>query len=182
MGRHSARRGLNPNRRETDIPAIRRYGAVVAALLGLCSFGSYPSAQGANGTDVIIQLRLAGDAEALPPIKSCLTDKLSRMPDVKVATAPTDGTRFVVDVVATKNANKKISASVVVSEIFPIEQFRPRIKEGENADALLKKLHYYTLLRLHEAVSARSYASLCLKIAAYIDEKALSKEYTLRND
>jgi len=68
MGRNSTRRGLNPNRRETDTPAIRRYGAAVGALLGLCSFGSYASAQGINGTDVIIQLRLAGDVEALPPI------------------------------------------------------------------------------------------------------------------
>ena len=145
MGRNSARRGLNPNRRETDTPAIRRYGAAVGALLGLCSFGSYASAQGINGTDVIIQLRLAGDAEALPPIKSCLSDKLSQMPDVKVATAPTDGARFVVDVVAAKNANKKISASVVVAEIFPMEQFRPRIKEGEDSDALLSSIQYYTL-------------------------------------
>ena len=46
----------------------------------------------------------------------------------------------------------------------------------------MKKLHYYTLLRLHEAVSARSYASLCLKIIAFIDDKALSNEYILRND
>jgi hypothetical protein len=104
------------------------------------------------------------------------------MPDVKVANVSTGGVRFVVDIVVSKYADDNILASLVVAETFPMEEFRPRIKEGENADALLKKLHYYTLLRLHEAVSARSYASLCLKIAAYIDEKALSKEYTLRND
>src|SRR5258705_6178528 len=173
MGRNSTRRGLNPNRRETDTPAIRRYGAAVGALLGLCSFGPYASAQGINGTDVIIQLRLAGDVDALRPIKSCITDSLSRMPDIKFTTAPTDGTRFVVDVVATKNANKKISASVVVAEIFPMEQFRPRIKEGEDADALLSSIKYYTLLRLHEVVPARSYETLCLSTVANLGDKVL---------
>jgi hypothetical protein len=104
------------------MPAIRGYGAaIVAALLGLGSFTFYASAQGTNGPDVIIQLRLAGDVEALSPIRSCLADKLSQMPDVKVATVPTDGVRFVVDVVAAKNVNKKISASLVVAEIFPME-------------------------------------------------------------
>ena len=63
--------------------------------------------------------------EALPPVRSCLAEKLSQMPDVKVATASTDGARFVVDIVAAKNTNKKMSASVVVEEIFPIEEFRP---------------------------------------------------------
>ena len=183
MGRNSARRSLNPNRQKTDIPAIRRYGAaVVAALLGLCSFSSYGSAQGINGTDVIIQLRLAGDVEALPPIKSCLSDKLSQMPDVKVVAAPTDGARFVVDVVAAKDANKRISASVVVAEIFPMEQFRPRIREGEDADALLSSIQYYTLLRLHEVVPARSYETLCLNMVADLGDKVLSREYTERND
>jgi hypothetical protein len=183
MGGNSSQRSLKPNRRETDVPAIRRYGAaVVAALLGLGSFASYASAQGTNGTDVIIQLRLAGDVEALPPIRSCLTDKLSQMPDVKVATAPTDGARFVVDVVAARNANKKISASVVVAEIFPMEQFRPRMKEGEDADALLSSIQYYTLLRLHEVVPARSYETLCLSMVADLGDKVLAREYTERND
>jgi hypothetical protein len=183
MGQNSAEGSLKPNRREDDMPTLRRYGAVVvAALLGLGFFTSHVSAQGANGTDVIIQLRLAGDVETLPPIKSCLTDRLSQMPDVKVTTAPTDGTRFVVDVVATKNANKKISASVVVSEIFPMEQFRPRIKEGEDADALLSSIQYYTLLRLHEVVPARSYETFCLSTVANLGDKVLSREYTERND
>ena len=131
---------------------------------------------------MIIQLRVAGDIEALRPIRSCLAEKLSRMPDVKVANVSTDGTRFVVDVVATKNANKKISASVVVSEIFPMEQFQPRIKEGEDAEALLTSIQYYTLLRLHEVVPARSHETLCLNVAADIGDKVLSKEYTERND
>ena len=96
-----------------DMPAIRGYvAAVVAALLALGSFTSFASAQGTNRTDVIIQLRLAGDVEALPPIRSCLADKLSQMPDVKVATVPTDGVQFIVDIVASKNANGKISASL----------------------------------------------------------------------
>jgi hypothetical protein len=129
-----------------DMRAIRGYvAAVVAALLAFGFVTSYASAKGTNSTDVIIQLRVAGDVEALPPFRSCLADKLSQMPDVKVATASTDGARFVVDIVAAKNTNQKISASVVVAEIFPMEQFRPRMKEGENADALLSSIQYYTL-------------------------------------
>ena len=104
------------------------------------------------------------------------------MPDVKVATVSTDGARFVVDVVTTKNTNKKISASVVVAEIFPLEQFQPRIKKGEDAEALLTSMQYYTLLRLHEVVPARSHETLCLSVAADIGDKVLSKEYTARND
>jgi hypothetical protein len=163
--------------------AIRGYfTAIVPVLLafGLLTFGA--SAQATNSTDVIIQLRVAGDIEALRPIRSCLAEKLSQMPDVRVATASTDGTRFVVDIVAAKNANKKISASVVVSEIFPMEQFQPRIKEGEDAKALLTSIQYYTLLRLHEVVPARSHETLCLSVAADIGNKVLSKEYTERND
>ena len=165
------------------MPATSRYvAAVVAALLVLGSFISYASAQGMNRTDVIIQLRLAGDVEAVSPIRSCLAEKLSQMPDVKIATVSTDGARFVVDVVATKNTNKKISASVVVAEIFPLEQFQPRIKKGEDAEALLTSIQYYTLLRLHEVVPARSHETLCLSVAADIGDKVLSKEYTERND
>jgi hypothetical protein len=162
-----------------EMRAIR--DSVVAALLALGFLTSYASAKGTNSTDVIIQLRLAGDVEAFSPIRSCLAEKLSQMPDVKVATASTDGARFVVDIVAAKNANKKISASVVVAEIFPMEQFRPRMKEGENAEALLS-IQYYTLLRLHEVIPARSDETLCLSIAADIGDKVLSKEYTERND
>jgi hypothetical protein len=166
-----------------DMPAIGGYvAAVVAALLALGSFTSYALAQDTNSTDVIMQLRLAGDVEALSPIRSCLADKLSQMPDVKVATVPTDGVRFIVDIVAAKNANKKIYASLVVAEIFPMDEFRPRMKEGEDADALLASIQYYTLLRLHEVVPARSYESLCLSIAADLGDKVLSKEYTERDD
>ena len=160
---------------------IRR-SAVVAALLTFGFLTFCASAKGTNSTDVIIQLRVAGDIEALRPIRSCLAEKLSQMPDVKVATASTDGTRFIVDIVAAKNATKKISASLVVAEIFPMEQFRPRIKEGEDAEALLTSIQYYTLLRLHEVVPARSYETLCLSIAADLGDKVLSKEYTERND
>jgi hypothetical protein len=160
--------------------AIRGY--VVAALLAFCLFMSYASAEGTNSTDVIIQLRLAGDVEALPPIRSCLAEKLSQMPDVKVATVSTEGTRFVVDIVTARNANKRRSASVVVAEIFPMEQFRPRMKEGEDAEALLTSIQYYTLLRLHEVVPARSDEALCLSVAADIGDKVLSREYTERND
>ena len=91
--------------------AIRGYfTAIVPVILafGLLTFCA--PAEATNSTDVIIQLRVAGDIEALRPIRSCLAEKLSQMPDVRVATASTDGTRFVVDIVAAKNANKKISA------------------------------------------------------------------------
>src|ERR1700731_457748 len=79
-------------------------------------------------------------------------------------------------------ANGKISASLVVAEIFPMEQFRPRMKKGENADALLASIQYYTLLRLHEVVRARSYEALCMSIAADLGDKVLSKEYAERSD
>ena len=162
--------------------AIRGYVAVgVAALLAFgLTFDAF--AKGIDSTDVIIQLRVGGDIEALRPIRSCLAEKLSQMPDVKVANVSIGGTRFVVDIVATKNANKKISASVVVAEIFPMEQFQPRIKEGEDAEALLTSIQYYTLLRLHEVVPARSHETLCSSVAADIGDKVLSREYTERND
>jgi hypothetical protein len=161
------------------MPAIKGY---VAALLAFGLLTSDASAQGSNSTDVLIQVRLAGDVEALAPIRSCLAEKLSQLPDVKVATASTHGTRFVVDIVAAKNATKKISASLVVAEIFPMEEFRPRLKEGEDAEALLTSIQYYTLLRLHEVVPARSYETLCQSIAADLGDKVLSKEYTERDD
>jgi hypothetical protein len=165
------------------MPKIGRPAAVVtAAILALGFFISDVSAQGSQGADVIIRLRVSGETESLVPVRTCVAGKLAQMPDVKVADVSTNGVRFVVDIVVSKYAEDNILASLVVAETFPMEEFRPRIKEGEDADALLKKLHYYTLLRLYEAVSARSYASLCLKISAYIDDKALSKEYTLRND
>ena len=162
---------------------IRGYvAALVAALWAFGFLTSYASAKGTNSTDVIIQIRVAGDLGALRPIRSCVAEKLSQMPDVKVAATPTDGTRFIVDIVAAKNATKKISASLVVAEIFPMEQFRPRFKEGEDAEALLTSIQYYTLLRLHEVVPARSYETLCLSIAADLGDKVLSREYTERND
>jgi hypothetical protein len=163
--------------------AIRGYITAVAPALLAFGFLTFDaSAKATSNTDIIIQLRVTGDIEALRPIRSCLVEKLSQMPDVKVATASTDGTRFVVDVVAAKNADKQISASVVVAEIFPMEQFQPRIKEGEDAEALLTSIQYYTLLRLHEVVPARSHQPLCLSVAADIGDKVLLKELTERSD
>ena len=163
--------------------AASRYVAEFAiALLMLGAFGTCASAQGTTGLSVIILLRLAGDSGALPQIQSCLAAKLSQMPDIEIATAPTDGVRFIVDIVAAKNAADTISASLVVVETFPMEQFRPRIKEGEEGDALLASIGYYTLLRLHEFVPCRSHQALCLRIAAEIGDKVLSREYTERND
>jgi hypothetical protein len=167
----------------TDMLSIREFGiAAATALLPLSCVTSHASARETNTTDVIIELRLAGDSEALPPIRSCLADRLSQMPDVKVTTASTDGARFVVDVVAAKNASKNISGSLVVAEIFPMDEFQPRMKEGQDAEALLTSIRYYTLLRLHEVVPARSYEALCQSIVADLGNQVLSKEYTERND
>lgn len=165
------------------MPKIGRpAAAITAAVLALRLLIPGAFAQGTHGSDVIIQLRVSGNPETLVPVRTCVAGKLSQMPDVKIGTAPTDGVRFIVDIVVTKYAEDNLLASLVVAETFPMEEFRPRIKEGDDADTLLKRLQYYTLLRLHQAVSARSSASLCLKIAADIDDKTLSKEYILRND
>ena len=83
--------------------------------------------QGAKGANIVILLRLAGDSRALPPLESCLNSKLRKMPDIEVATAPIDGVRFIVDVIAGRGADNGISASFVVAETFPIAEFRPRI-------------------------------------------------------
>src|SRR5215510_11885672 len=155
--------------------AIRGYiTAVVPALLSFGFLTLDASANATSSTDIVIQLRVTGDIEALRPIRSCLAEKLSQMPDVKVATTSTDATRFVVDVVAAKNTNRQLSATVVVAEIFPMEQFQPRIKEGEDAGALLTSIQYYTLLRMHEVIPARSPEPLCLSVAADIGDKVLS--------
>jgi hypothetical protein len=165
------------------MPRLKGWFSIVAAMLALLTaLASDASAQGSNGPSVIIRLRLAGDAEAIPPIRSCLSESLAKMPDVKVVTTPTDGVRFIVDLMTAKNAKDTASASVVVAETFPMEEFRPQMKAGEKTDALLTSIRFYTLLRLHELISDRSYDTLCSSIAADIADKVLSKEYTERND
>jgi hypothetical protein len=148
------------------------------ALLALLILTPCASAQSTTGPNVTILLQLAGDSEALAQVGSCLASKLSRMPDVEIATAPTDGVRFIVDIIAAKD----FFASLVVVETFPTEQYHLRIKEGEDRDALLTGIRSYTLLRLHELVPGRSRQALCASIAAEIGDKVLSKEYTERND
>jgi hypothetical protein len=166
-----------------DMPIIRvGLATLLAGVLTLGAFSSNVSAQATTGTNVIIRLRLTGDADILPPIRACLVDKLSHMPDVEVATTPREGVRFIVDLIAAKNAGDTASASIVVAETFPIEQFRPRMKEGENTEALLASIRYYTLLRLHRLLPAQSYEKLCSAVAADFGDKVLSKEYTERND
>jgi hypothetical protein len=86
--------------------------------------------------------------------------------------------RFIVDIIAAKDS----FASLVVAETFPTEQYRPRIKEGEDSDAMLANIRSYSLLRLHEIVPGRSRQALCATIATEIGDKVLSKEYTERND
>jgi hypothetical protein len=166
-----------------NISAVNGY--VVGVAIALLAFGTLPSrasAQATAGSNVIILLRLAGDSGALPYLRSCLTSRLSKMPDTEIATAPTDGVRFIVDIIATKRAVEDVLASLVVVETFPLEQFRPRLKEGEDGDALLTSIRYYTLLRLHEFVLSRSQQALCARVAAEIGDKVLSGEYTERND
>ena len=159
-----------------------RVVACAIALAAIVTVTSPGSAQGTGGADVVIRLRLAGDRATLPPIRSCLVDKLSQMPDVKVATAPTVGARFIVDIVAAKTTGENISAGLVVAQTFPTEEFRPRIKEGEDANALLDTIRYFTLLRLHELLPAQTSDALCARIADDISDKVLSKEYTERDD
>ena len=159
--------------------AIKGYlGAAAAALLTLGTLTPYAFSQGTTGPNVIILLQLAGDSEALAHIGSCLATKLSQMPDVEIAAGPNDGVRFIVDIIAAKD----LFASLVVAETFPVEQYRLRIREGEDGDALLAGIRSYTLLRLHELVPGRSRQALCASIAAEIGDKVLSKEYTERND
>jgi hypothetical protein len=156
--------------------------AVIIALVALCASVDCALAQKSSGTDVIIRLRLSGDSTLLPAIRSCLADRLSQMPDVKVAASPITGARFIVDVMATKDIGERVSASLVVAQTFPMDEFRPRIKEGEDAKALLDSIRYYTLLRLHDLIPGQSNEALCARITADIGEKVLSKEYTERDD
>ena len=130
--------------------AIRYLRGVAAALLTLGAVTPCASAQGTTGPNVTILLQLAGDGEALSRIGSCLASKLSRMPDVEIATGPSDGVRFIVDIVAAKD----LFASLVVAETFPVEQYRLRFREDEDGDALLAGIRSYTLLRLHDSCQA----------------------------
>jgi len=79
-----------------------RLVAGAMSLVALVTVWPPASAQAGGGADVIIRLRLVGDSATLPSIRSCLVDRLSQMPDVKVAIAPTAGARFIVDIVASK--------------------------------------------------------------------------------
>jgi len=63
-----------------------------------------------------------------------------------------------------------------------MEEFRPRIKEGEDANALLDSIRYYTLLRLHQFIPGQSNEDRCSRITADMGEKVLPKEYTERDD
>lgn len=155
-------------------------GALALLVLASVTFSAW--SQGIKGVNIVILLRLAGESRALPQLGSCLNTKLLKMPDIEIASAPTGGVRFVVDIIAGKGADDGISASLVIAETFPMEQFRPRLKQGEDADALLAAIGNYTLLRLHEVVPGRTVQSVCMKIAAELSDKLLSKEYTERDD
>jgi hypothetical protein len=174
----SAAPGKERSRRRSRLVAT----TTAIALVALMTVASSALAQGTRGTDVIIRLRLAGDSAILPPIRSCLADRLAQMPDVKVATAPTVGARYIVDIIAAKATAENLSAALVVAQTFPIEEFRPRIKEGEDANALLDSIRFFTLLRLHEFLPDATSNALCARIAADINDKVLSREYTERDD
>ncbi len=103
------------------------------------------------------------------------------MPDIKVETVPTNGVRFILDI-AVQKTEENVSASLVVAQTFPMEEFRPRIKKGEDRTAFLTSINYYTLIRMHRIVSGSSYENLCQSIAADLAEEVLSKEYTERDD
>jgi hypothetical protein len=160
----------------------RRWWLATAVALALVTAASPVPAQGTRGAEVIIRLRLSGDSAILPPIRSCLVDKLAQMPDVKVATTPTVVARFIVDLIAAKTAGDNISAALVVVQTFPMDEFRPRIKEGEDAKALLNNIRYFTLLRLHELLPDQTESALCERIATDLGQKVLSAEYTERDD
>ena len=51
-------------------------------------------------------------------------------------------------------------------ETFPTEQYRARVKEGEDSDAPLADIRSFALLRLHELVPGRSRQALCASITA----------------
>jgi hypothetical protein len=171
-----------PPKRKRSAGIVSGLAVVIIALAGLRASVDCALAQKSSGADVIVRLRLSGDSTVLPAIRSCLADRLSEMPDVKVATSPITGARFIVDLIATKDAGESVSASLVVAQTFPMEEFRPRIKEGEDAKALLDSIRYYTLLRLHEFIPSQSNEALCTRITADIGEKVLSKEFTERDD
>jgi hypothetical protein len=155
-------------------------GAAAFLMFALASLSAW--SQGAAGVNIVILLRLAGDTRALPQLESCLKSKLRKMPDIEVVTAPIDGVRFIVEVIAERGSDNGISASFVVAETFPITEFRPRMKSGEDTEALLATIRSYTLLRLHEVVPGRTAQSVCTKIAAEINDKLLSEEYTEHDD
>jgi hypothetical protein len=162
--------------------ASRYFAAGATSLLILASVTLSASGQRVTGANIVILLHLAGDGRALPQLGSCLSSKLLKMPDVEIATVPTDGVRFIVDIIAGRGLDDGMSASLVVAETFPIEEFRPRMKAGEDAEALLATIRYYTLLRLHEVLPGRTAQSVCTKIATEISHKLLADEYTERDD
>jgi len=99
----------------------RYFVAGAVAFLMLASVASSARSQGITGVNIVILLRLAGESRALPQLGSCLNTKLRKMPDIEIATAPTDGVRYIVDIIAGRGAGDGIAASLVIAETFPIE-------------------------------------------------------------
>jgi hypothetical protein len=108
----------------------RCLGAAIAAFLAVSGL---PALGAGAADDLIVRLRLSGESSALAPLRTCLVENLSQQPDVKIAIVPTEGARFVIDIVASRDTGEAVSASLVVVQTFPMEMFRPRTKEGEDA-------------------------------------------------
>lgn len=165
---------------ETSKPIGYIAAGAIALLIASVTLSAW--GQGVTGANIVILLRLTGDGRALPQLGSCLNSKLLKMPDVQITTGPTQGVRFILDIIAARGLDEGMAASLVVAETFPMEEFRPRLNPDENADALLAAIGYYTLLRLHEVVPGPTAQSVCTKIATEISDKLLSEEYTERDD
>jgi hypothetical protein len=56
------------------------------------------------------------------------------------------------------------------------------MKEGEDANALLNNIRYFTLLRLHKLLPDQTVSALCERLATDLEQKVLSAEYTERDD
>ena len=158
------------------------FAAAVISFVMLAAPAPNASGQGIAGVNIVMLLRLSGDSEALPQLRACLSSRMSQIPDVEIAREPTRGERFIVDIIATNAADRGISASLVVVETFPSEEFRPRMRVGADTEALLATIRYFTLLRLHEIVPGRTAHSVCTKIITEISDKLLPGEYTARDD
>lgn len=129
-----------------------------------------------------VRVRASGTAELLPPLRSCVAEELSKLPEVKAVTAPAENIAFIVDLAAAKSGETDEIVSVAVLQTFPKEQFRPQLKPGMDADALFLALKSYARLRLHDLLPAMEPKAACATIVAEFGEEVLKQEYVERDD